>query len=252
MNGLHASIFHFARDNCTRKLSSASNVAVGSRMIIYLRKMLDGYLTNDKLASAPAAERNKTPILEVLKRILPADFSGRSLEVSSGTGQHVAFFAKHFPQSRWQPTEFEPSLLSSISAYISAFACSNVSPPFILDASRSFREQNETLEADSFQFIICTNLIHIAPWNVAEGLFAGAGFLLKPNGAMVTYGPYAVDGVLTPESNVRFDETLRSRDSTWGIRDIRDVKELAFRNGLALEEVIDMPANNKCLLFRKL
>lgn len=214
--------------------------------------MLDGYLTNEKLRSAPAAERNKAPILQVLQKVLPSDFAGQALEVSSGTGQHVTYFAKQFPNSRWQPTELEPSLISSISAYISAFESSNVLPPFVLDASLPFSAQNENLRESSFDFIMCANLIHIAPWNVAEGLFAGAGIVLKPNGAMITYGPYAVDGVLSPDSNVQFDKTLRSRDSSWGIRDVRDVRELARRNGLSLEETFEMPANNKCLLFRKI
>jgi len=218
----------------------------------FIKKMLDGYLSNDKLQSAPAAERNKTPILEVLKRFLTEDFEGRALEVSSGTGQHVTFFSKHFPRWTWQPTEFEPSLLSSISAYISAFETANVSPPFLLDASKSFGEQNQVLKPESFHFIICTNLIHIAPWNVAEGLFRGAGVVLKPHGLMLTYGPYAVDGILTPESNVRFDSTLRARDPEWGIRDVNDVKAIASQNGLQLEEIVEMPANNKCLLFRKM
>merc|ERR1712228_283234 len=160
--------------------------------------------------------------------------------------------SKHFPRSTWQPTEYEPSLLASISAYISAFDASNVSPPFLLDASRPFGEQSDELKPESFHFLICSNLIHIAPWNVAEGLFGGAGVVLKPRGLMLTYGPYAVDGVLTPESNVRFDSTLRARDPSWGIRDVKDVKAVASRNGLALEEIVDMPANNKCLLFRKL
>jgi len=218
----------------------------------YLVTMLDGYLNRDKLPSAPAAERNKAPILKVLQRILTSDFSGRALEVSSGTGQHVTFFAKHFPRSTWQPTEFDPSHLGTISAYISEFEATNVSQPFLLDASQPFSQQSEELKPDSFQFLLCCNLIHISPWNVAEGLFNGAGVVLKPNGLMMTYGPYAVDGVLSPESNVRFDATLRSRDSSWGIRDIKDVKVLASQNGLKLEEIVDMPANNKCLLFRKL
>lgn len=251
-NRLHAEVLrHISGGTLLRRRSIVWDSLVSSGVISHLKKMLDGYLNNDQLQSAPAAERNKTPILEVLQKVLPANFEGEALEVSSGTGQHVTFFAKHFPYSRWQPTEFEPSLLSSISAYISAFKSPNVSPPFTLDASRPFRDQNEILEAESFHFIICTNLIHIAPWNVAEGLFAGAGHLLKPDGVMITYGPYAVDGVLSPESNVRFDKALRSRDSSWGIRDVEDVKKLAERNRLTLEQIIEMPANNKCLLFRK-
>jgi len=221
------------------------------RSDLKLVTMLDGYLNRDKLPSAPAAERNKTPILEVLQKVLAPDVDGRALEVSSGTGQHVTFFSQHFPRWTWQPTEFDPSHLETISAYISAFETNHVLPPFLLDASKPFTGQNDALKPESFHFIICSNLIHIAPWNVAVGLFCGAGVVLKSDGLMMTYGPYAVDGVLSPESNVRFDTTLRMRDPSWGIRDIKDVKVLASENGLTLEEIVDMPANNKCLIFRK-
>lgn len=245
-NVCSALVFHFGS-----RRKTFWHVLSGSAALCNVEIMLDGYLSNDTLRSAPAAERNKAPILEVLQKVLTPEFDGHALEVSSGTGQHVTFFSKHFPKSTWQPTEYDHDLLSSISAYISAYETANVSPPFPLDASRPFCQQSEKLKSESFHFVICANLIHIAPWNVAEGLFSGAGFILKPDGLLLTYGPYAVDGVLTPDSNVRFDSTLRSRDSSWGIRDIKDVKSLALQNGLKLEEIVDMPANNKCLLFRK-
>jgi len=213
--------------------------------------MLDGYLSgNSNLQSAPAAERNKLPILEVLKTVLDPSSSFQALEVASGTGQHVSFFAQHFQKATWQPTEYEPRLINSISQYIEAFKLTNVCPPFSLDASKSFLGQGN-LERNSVDLILCSNLIHISPFSVAEGLFPGAGIVLRSGAVMVTYGPYAIDGVLTPDSNVRFDLSLRSQDPSWGIRDVSDLKKLSKANGLRFEKMVDMPANNKCLFFRK-
>lgn len=214
--------------------------------------MLAGYLQDGptKLQSAPAAERNKDPILDVLKQILPSEFDGGVLEVASGTGQHVTHFAKNFPSAYWHPTEYDPSLLSSISAYIQSNDLHNVNEPFKLDASQPFQGQGD-LKPEAMDLIICTNLVHISPWNVTEGLFRGSGQVLKVGGQLLTYGPYAVDGLLKPDSNVRFDQSLRSRDPSWGIRDIRDLQAEATKHGLSFDKTFEMPANNKCLLFTK-
>ncbi|XP_064609768.1 methyltransferase-like 26 [Liolophura sinensis] len=200
----------------------------------------------------PSAERNKGPILEVLKTYIDDDFRGKAMDFSAGAGVQLVHFASHFTNVAWQPTELDPQCLDSIKAYIQHKKLHNVLEPFQVDA----REPVEgwamgQLEASSFDFIISINLIHISPWSAAQGLFKGAGLLLKQNGYLFTYGPYAVNGSLTPDSNVMFDQSLKSRNSEWGIRDVEDLKKLAAQNGLSLEKMIDRPANNKVLVFKR-
>ncbi|KAK3930210.1 Methyltransferase-like 26 [Frankliniella fusca] len=203
---------------------------------------------------AAAAERNKGPILDVLKQHLTVVRQpGLVLEVSSGTGQHVAWFAPHFPDLTFQPTEFDRDCLESIKAHIKEGGLTNVRDPHILDASKpSSHWLGGSIQPGSLSAIINVNMIHISSQKAVEGLFAGAGSLLCPGGRLITYGPYAVDGKITPESNVNFDRTLRSRNPEWGLRDIvLDLQPLAAAAGLSLTHTIDMPANNKVLVWQK-
>ena len=192
---------------------------------------------------APAAERNKAPILDVLIQELPEH--GQVLEIASGTGQHVAHFAAALPALSWQPSDPDASTLESIEAHVQAARVNNVSNPVVLDA----REARWPVEhADA---IVCINMIHIAPWSAAAGLMRGAAALLDTGAPLVLYGPYKRGGEHTASSNADFDASLKMRDPEWGVRDLDDVAELARQHGFELERVVEMPANNLTVVFRQ-
>lgn len=203
---------------------------------------------------ASAAERNKEPILGALQQHLRA-VAGCNLvvEVSSGTGQHVAHAAPHFPDLTFQPTEFDEAMFDSIKAHVKAAGLTNVKEPRKVDASTpSSQWAGGILQPSTVAAIININMIHISSNKAVDGLFAAAGALLCPGGRLLTYGPYANNGVITPESNVQFDKTLRSRNPEWGLRDIAlELQPLAAGHGLALTHTEDMPANNKFLVWQK-
>ena len=192
---------------------------------------------------APAAERNRAPILEVLRRHVPE--RARVLEVASGTGQHAAWFAAAMPQTRWLPSEADPSAFASIAAWAEFEDASNVDEPILLDAAA------ERWPVDLLDVVYCANLIHIAPWSCCTGLLRGAGRHLAPGGLLVLYGPFKVDGRHTSASNAAFDRGLRAQDSRWGVRDLRDVEAQASGQGLRFIEKVDMPANNLVVVFRR-
>ena len=192
---------------------------------------------------APAAERNRGPILEVLRRVLPP--SGTVLEIASGTGQHAVFFSQHLPALRWQPSDPAPDALSSIVAWVDEEARDNLLSPVRLDVREPMWPVREV------DAMLCINMIHISPWESTVALFAGARRLLTEGAPLVTYGPYRVHGEHTAPSNAAFDESLRSRDPSWGVRDIDELTELAERDGFSLEERVAMPANNMTLIWRR-
>uniref|UniRef100_H2MCU1 Methyltransferase-like 26 n=2 Tax=Oryzias latipes TaxID=8090 RepID=H2MCU1_ORYLA len=204
----------------------------------------------DAMLSAPAADRNKEPILEVLRHSVPSDRPLHALEISSGTGQHVTHFARALRNIIWQPTEYERESLSSIEAYRAHYQLDNVMPAVFLDASLPHQSW-AGIRPESLDLILNINMMHISPLACTEGLFRGAGAVLKLQGLLLTYGPYAVNGQISPQSNIEFDRSLRQRNPEWGLRDISLLRSLAQKNGLFLEKTVDMPANNKCLLFRK-
>ncbi len=193
---------------------------------------------------APAAERNREPILEVLRRVLPR--SGLVLEVASGTGQHAAYFSHHLHALRWQPSDTSAEALRSIEAWVHEEARSNLLPPLELDV------RSNEWPVRSADALVCINMIHIAPWETSVALFSGARKLLLAGAPLVTYGPYRLHGRHTAPSNAAFDESLRSRNPLWGIRDVDELSELALRTGLELEERVDMPANNMVLVWRRI
>jgi len=206
---------------------------------------------------APAADRNKGPILDVLKDIFipKGEERPKVLEIASGTGQHIAHLASNLPHVDWTPSDVDNNYFSSIAAHIQHYGVKNVSEPVIIDASKPCEEWPSTvLDQRPWDAIMCINMIHITPFKCTQGLFQAAGKLLKPDtGRLITYGPYAMNGKLEPESNVRFDASLRGQDPEWGIRDIaRQIVPLATANSLSLSQMIDMPANNKILIFRRL
>jgi SAM-dependent methyltransferase len=194
---------------------------------------------------AAATDRNREPILEVLRTVLPS--TGLVLEIASGTGQHAAFFAPHFPALRWQPSDASPPHLESIRAWSAAAAAPNLLPPLLLDVER----EPWPAEVAHAHAILNINMIHIAPWSAAEALFRGAAQRLPAGGLLYLYGPFKRGGVHTADSNQRFDDRLRSEDSRWGVRDLDDVAALATSAGFGAPDVVAMPANNLSLVFRR-
>lgn len=192
---------------------------------------------------APAADRNKGPILDVLRTLVHD--GALVLEIASGTGQHVAHFAAHLPRVTFQPTDVDPDALTSVSAHIAEANLTNVRPPAVLDTRST---QWPLVHADR---IVCCNMIHIAPWAACEGLFQGAARSLPAGGVMLTYGPYRFSGAFTAPSNADFDASLRARDPAWGVRDVDDLDALGEQMGLSREATVAMPANNHCLIWRK-
>ncbi len=192
---------------------------------------------------APAAARNRDPIAAVLREVLPA--SGLVLEVASGTGEHAAWFAALFPQLDWQPSDPDPDSLASIRAWREESALDNLLEPLRLDASA---EAWPIARADA---ILCVNMVHISPWTATEGLMRGAGRRLADGAPLVLYGPYRRPGIPTAASNEAFDASLRARDPQWGLRDLEAVEAEALANGLRLERVFEMPANNITSVFRR-
>ncbi|HTM43538.1 MAG TPA: DUF938 domain-containing protein [Polyangiaceae bacterium] len=196
-----------------------------------------------ELPSWPAAERNKQPILDVLLRVLPA--SGLVLEVASATGQHAEHFARSLPNLTWQVSDFDSEHLATLAERVRRAALPNLLPPVQLDVTQ---DPWPIARADA---IYNANMIHISPWEVTLGLFQGAARLLQPGAPLITYGPYAVDGKHISDSNRTFDESLKARNATWGVRDVSEVRAVAAQNGFTLEERVLMPANNFTLIWRK-
>ena len=190
-----------------------------------------------------APERNKQPILEVLRRVLP--LRGTLLEIASGTGQHIVYFARELPELAFLPSDVEPANLSSISAFVEEAALPNLRAPRELDVRAS------DWGVGQVDAIFNANLIHITPWDCAEGLVRGAARHLLPGGVLVLYGPYRLHGAHTAESNAAFDADLRSRDPRFGVRDAEAVIDLAASVGLEFLERVPMPANNQTLVFRR-
>lgn len=198
-----------------------------------------------KLVS-PSAERNLAPIIEVLEPHLPE--VGLVLEIASGTGQHVAAFARRFPQLTFQPSDADPAARASIEAWRAEAGAENLRRPVALDVAAP--DWWTALDAP-VAALIAINLIHISPWAATEGLFAGAGRLVGEGGLVYLYGPHRRDGVHTAPSNEAFDAGLRRTDPQWGLRDIAEVADVAAKNGFQLKDIVPMPANNFSLLFRK-
>jgi hypothetical protein len=191
----------------------------------------------------PAPERNKGPILEVLTRVLPA--SGTLLEIAAGTGQHAVHFARHLPKLRYLPTDMDPENLASIRAWRSEAGLSNLMEPRELDVTST------DWSVPPVEAVFNANMLHIAPWSCAIGLFAGLKRHLADPATVVLYGPYRIRGEHTAASNASFDQDLRSRNPEWGVRDLEAIVELARAAGLRLDECVAMPANNQTLVFTR-
>lgn len=195
------------------------------------------------LPTWPAPERNKAPILEVLSKLFDR---GLVLEVASGTGQHAVHFAAGLPAVTWQPSEKEPELIDVLAARVAHARLPNLKPPVWLDAG------SPSWPISAADALFCANLLHISPWSVALGLFAGAERLLAPRGLLVTYGPYRRSGEHTSVSNADFDASLRAQNAEWGVRDIDDLSACAEERGFGLIDSVRMPANNFTLVWQRL
>lgn len=197
----------------------------------------------DRRCFSHSTERNRDPILEVLKRVLPE--TGTVVEIGSGTGQHAAFFVPLFPELEWQPTDIEPELVVSIDAWRHEVQAPNLLPAIHLDV---LEMPWPVIEADA---VVSCNMIHIAPWVCCEALIAGAAEVLPSGGVLFLYGPFQVGGVHISASNTAFDLDLRSRNPEWGVRNLDDVAEQALERGFQLAETVRMPANNLSVIFNR-
>jgi SAM-dependent methyltransferase len=206
----------------------------------------------DGRLDAAAFHRNHGPIWAVLQKFL-AGKSGDVLEAGSGTGQHVVHFAKHTPDITWWPSDTNERHLASIAAWLKHSALPNIRPPMRIDLSDPAwcQAMQDGSSPGELLAVFCANVVHIAPWRVAEGLFAGAARYLRPDGRLYLYGPFRRDGKHTALSNAVFDTSLRERDVEWGVRDIEELSALAASVGLALVETAEMPANNLVLMFAR-
>jgi hypothetical protein len=204
----------------------------------------------DGRLDAAAFHRNHEPIWAVLQKFL-AGKTGDAVEAGSGTGQHVVHFAKHTPGIIWWPSDLNERHLKSIEAWRAHAALSNIRPPLRIDLTDPAwcAAMHDGSGPAELLAVFCANVIHIAPWRVAEGLFAGAGRYLRSDGRLFLYGPFKRDGKHTAMSNAVFDTSLREQDAEWGVRDIADLEKLAAGVGLALIETVPMPANNMILVF---
>jgi hypothetical protein len=192
---------------------------------------------------APATERNRGPILAVLQRILPP--SGLVLEIASGTGEHAVHFASALPDLQWQPSDPDPAARASIAAWRAASGLGNIAEPLALDVTLS------AWPIAGAASVLAINMVHIAPWQATLGLLDGAARLLPAGGPLFLYGPYRRDGHAFAPSNQAFDESLRRRDPAWGVRRLEDLVDSAERAGFALAEIVEMPANNLSVVFRR-
>lgn len=197
---------------------------------------------------APATQRNREPILQVLQQVLPP--TGTVLEIASGTGEHAVYFAPQLRPRQWLPSEVNPILEDSIRAWQAEFPCDVLAQPLTIDMMQENWAQQ--LSGKTLSAMVAINLIHIAPWQACIGLMTGAEQLLTRGGLLYLYGPFKQGGEHTAESNTAFDQSLQQQNPQWGVRNLEDVVSLAQTHQLELQEVITMPANNLSVIFRHL
>lgn len=198
---------------------------------------------SDARRHAPATQRNREPILQVLRRLFAS--TQKVLEIASGSGEHAIYFGEHLPHLSWQPSDQSQEQLASIEAWRAHSQLTNVLPPIQLDV------EMRPWPIENVEAIFCANMLHISPWSSSEALMWEAGRVLASGALLVVYGPFREGGSHTSQSNATFDAQLRSQNPEWGVRDRHELQALARQGGLALEEVLAMPANNHILVFRR-
>ncbi|VDK72139.1 unnamed protein product [Onchocerca ochengi] len=206
---------------------------------------------NFSMLCAPAAERNKQPILDILKQYIDSE-PRTLLEIASGSGQHICHFAPHFPNVLFQPSDIDDRYVKSINLYIEHFKLCNVKRALKIDIRKDISSWNlpSEFQPAHIDYLLSINMIHISSNAAVNALFEKAGSLLSSkDGLLITYGPYAVNGEITPQSNIDFDRSLRSTDPEWGLRDIILLEKKAAANGLYIRKIHEMPANNKMIIF---
>ena len=194
-----------------------------------------------------AADRNKQPILEVLREWLPGH--GHVLEIASGNGQHLAWFSWAMPDWTWQPSDRDAQALPAIAATLAATAAVGVRAPVRLDVQDATWPSDGAPFAEPFDLVYCANMLHIAPWSCCAALMQGAARHLAAGGVLVLYGPFIEHDTDTAAGNLAFDQSLRMRNADWGIRQLEDVFAQAAVAGLRLRARRVMPANNLMLAF---
>jgi SAM-dependent methyltransferase len=195
---------------------------------------------------APATERNREPILQVLLKFLPPN--GNILEIGSGTGEHAIFFAPRLVPRQWIPSEPNPRSLASIQAWRNLYPADNLHPPLKIDVETV---DWSILKAKSIAAIVNINTIHIAPWSTCLSLMAAAELLLSNNGILYLYGPFKENGQHTAPSNLEFDRYLQAQNAQWGVRDLLEVTKAANERGFSLLDIVKMPANNLSVIYVK-
>lgn len=200
----------------------------------------------DARLHAPATQRNRDPILDVLRDVLPK--SGTVLELASGSGEHIIHFAECLPELNWQPSDLDTEALASIEAWRHLSKHPNLLPPIALDVTADVWDLPH--EMGDLVGMLAINLIHISPWDACEGLIQGAAARISSDGILYFYGPFKRNGRHTAASNQSFDDMLRRHDPEWGVRDLDAVAEHAGHFGLALDRIIEMPSNNLSVIFR--
>ena len=198
------------------------------------------------LRTSASAERNAKPILEILKTILPENSS--VLEIGSGTGQHGAMFAQSLTSVKWIPSDYDVSNLNSIKAWNRINVTTSPFPPRLIDATEL--DWDISLNDNIFA-IVAINVIHISPWSVTKGILSGAQKFLPSQGILFFYGPFKQTDIVTAQGNETFDKQLRSQNTAWGLRNLNDIETIAQNHDLKLEQIIQMPANNLSVIFRK-
>ncbi len=196
---------------------------------------------------APATQRNREHILEVLLKVLPS--SGNILEIASGTGEHSLFFAPAFRPRQWIPSDPNPTARNSIEAWRQDSSINNIQSPLNINAANSNWGIEE--KEHNITTIVNINMIHISPWSACLGLMEGAKRILPSKGILYLYGPYKQGGKHTAPSNESFDQSLRSQNLEWGVKNLEDVIKVAEERGLLFQEKVEMPANNLSVIFEK-
>lgn len=202
---------------------------------------------SDKRLDYPATGRNREVIVDVLRDALPE--RGTVLEIASGSGQHITYFAKQMPHLNWQPSDPEAAARESVDAWRKSEGVeSSVQPAMDVDASVDIWSAAGIKDLGA---IMSINMIHISPWSACLGLLRNAGRLLAPGGVLYLYGPYKVGDVHVAQSNADFDLSLRSKNPEWGVRNLDDVAEEALKQKFQLMKTVRMPANNFSVIFHR-